>query len=69
VEPGFGIVKLGVVCVYPYPNMLTIACYGIPRVGAKPLMVVQLWKWFTGWEKGFGIDVPLIDGPLVCGLV
>jgi hypothetical protein len=49
--------------------MMTIACYGIPRVGAKPLMVVQLWKWFIGWEKGFGIDVPLIDGPLVCGLV
>jgi hypothetical protein len=41
-ELGFGILKLGAVYVYPYPNMLTVVCCGIPRVGAKPSMVVQL---------------------------
>jgi hypothetical protein len=42
VELGFGIEKLGAVCVYPCPNMLVIVCCGIPNVGAEPLMVVQL---------------------------
>jgi hypothetical protein len=42
VELGFGIVKLGAVCVYPYPYMLVVACCGIPRQGAEPSMVVQL---------------------------
>jgi hypothetical protein len=68
-EVKFGMEKLGVVCVYPCPNMLTIVCYGIPKVGAKALMVVQLWKWFTDWAEGFGIVVSPTDMPLVCGLV
>jgi hypothetical protein len=42
VEPEFGIAKLGAVCVYPCPNMLVIVCCGIPKVGAKPSMVVWL---------------------------
>jgi hypothetical protein len=41
-EPGFGIAKLGVVCVYPFPNLLAIVCCGIPIVGVEPSMVVQL---------------------------
>jgi hypothetical protein len=40
-ELGFGIVKLGALCVYPCPNMLAVVCCGIPRVGAKPSMVVR----------------------------
>jgi hypothetical protein len=32
-------------------------------------MVVQLWKWFTGWAEGFDISVHPIDGALVCGLI
>jgi hypothetical protein len=44
VELGFSIVKLCVVCVYPYPYMLVVACCGIPRLGTEPSMVVQLWK-------------------------
>jgi hypothetical protein len=32
-------------------------------------MMVQLWKWFTGWAEGFGIVVPPADGPLVYRLV
>jgi hypothetical protein len=39
-----GIEKLGATCVYPYPNMLAVVCRGTPKVGAKPSMVVQLWK-------------------------
>jgi hypothetical protein len=42
VELGFGIVKLGVVCVYPYPNMLDVVCCGIQKVGSKSSMVVWL---------------------------
>jgi hypothetical protein len=34
--------KLGVVCVYPCPNMLDVVCCGIPKVGVEPLMVVLL---------------------------
>jgi hypothetical protein len=68
-EVKFGIEKLGVVCVYPYPNMLAIVCYGIPKVGAEPSMVVQMWKWFTDWAKGLGTKIPPTDAPLVCGLV
>jgi hypothetical protein len=68
-ELGFGIVKLGDVCVYPFLNMLAIVCCGIPRLGAEPSMVVRLWKWFTMWVDGFGIDMPPADGPLVCGLI
>jgi hypothetical protein len=49
--------------------MLTVVCYGIPKVGAEPSMVVQLWKWFTYWDEGFGIEVPPADAPLVCGLI
>jgi hypothetical protein len=41
-EPGFDIEKLGAVCVYPYPNMLVIDYYGIPKLGAKTSMVVRL---------------------------
>jgi hypothetical protein len=26
-------------------------------------------KWFTGWAEGLGMEVPLPDAPLVCGLV
>jgi hypothetical protein len=44
--------------------MLAVACCGIPRLGDKPSMVVQLWKWFTGWTEGFGIDALPADGPL-----
>jgi hypothetical protein len=39
-ELGFGIEKLGAVCVYPYPNMLTIVCCGITKVRVEPSMVV-----------------------------
>jgi hypothetical protein len=41
-ELGFGIAKLGVLCVYPYSNMLDVVCYGIQEVGSKPSMVVWL---------------------------
>jgi hypothetical protein len=68
-EPGFGIVKLGMMCVYPCLNMMTIVCCSIPKVGVEPSMVVQLWKWFTDWTEGFGIEVPPADAPLMCGLV
>jgi hypothetical protein len=61
--------KLCAVCVYPCLNMLVIVCCGIPKVGAEPLIVVRLWKWFTGWAEGLGIEVSPIDAPLVCGLV
>jgi hypothetical protein len=43
-EVKFGMEKLGVVCVYPYPNMLVIVCCDTPKVGAEPSMVVRLWK-------------------------
>jgi hypothetical protein len=49
--------------------MLDIVYCGIPKVGVELSMVVQLWKWFTGWAEGFGIKVSLADGPLVHGLV
>jgi hypothetical protein len=49
--------------------MLVVVCCGIPKVGAKPSMVVQLWKQFIGWVEGLGIEVPPADGPLVYGLV
>jgi hypothetical protein len=39
-EPGFGIEKLGAVCVYPYPNMLAVVCCGILKVRAESSMVV-----------------------------
>jgi hypothetical protein len=68
-EVKFGIEKLGAVCVYPCPNMLAVVCYGIPKVGAEPSMVVQMWKWFTDWAKGLGMKIPPTDAPLVCGLV
>jgi hypothetical protein len=32
-------------------------------------MVVQLWKWFTSWAEGFGIEVTPANALLVCGLV
>jgi hypothetical protein len=68
-EVKFGIGKLGAVCLYPCLNMLAIVYYGIPKVGAEPSMVVRLWKWFTGWAEGLGIEVPPVNAPLVCGLV
>jgi hypothetical protein len=68
-EVKFGIEKLGVVSVYPCPNMLAIICFSTPKVGAEPSMVVRLSKWFTDWAKGLGIEVPPVDAPLVCGLV
>jgi hypothetical protein len=68
-EVKFDIEKLGVVCVYPYPNMLAVVCYGISKVGVELSMVVRLWRWFTGWAEGLGIEVPPADAPLVCGLV
>jgi hypothetical protein len=39
-ELKFGIEKIGAVCVYPCPNMLVVACYGIPKVGAQPSILV-----------------------------
>jgi hypothetical protein len=42
VEPRFGIEKLGAVCMYPCLNILAVICCGIPKVGVKPSMVVQL---------------------------
>jgi hypothetical protein len=69
VEQGFGIVKLGAVCVYPCPYMLVVICCGIPRLGTEPSMVVRLWKWFIGWAEGFDIVVSPAYGPLVCGLI
>jgi hypothetical protein len=65
----FGMEKLGVVYVYPCPNMVAIVCCGIPKIGVEPSVVVRLWKWFTGWADGFNIVVPPIDVPLLCGLV
>jgi hypothetical protein len=41
-ELKFGIEKLGMVCIYPCPNMLAIVYRGIPKVGVKPSMVVRL---------------------------
>jgi hypothetical protein len=38
----FGIEKLDVVCIYPYPNMLAIVCCGIPKAEVKLSMVVSL---------------------------
>jgi hypothetical protein len=69
VEVKFGIERLGMVCVYPCPNMLAVVCCGTPKVGAEPSMVVRLWKWFIGWAEGLGIEVPPDDAPLVYGLV
>jgi hypothetical protein len=37
-----GIEKLGAVHIYPCPNMLSIVCYDIPKVGVEPSMVVRL---------------------------
>jgi hypothetical protein len=68
-EVKFGIGKLGVVCVYPCPNMSVVVCCGIPKVVVKHSMFVQLWKWFIGWAEGLDIDVPPTDAPLVCGIV
>jgi hypothetical protein len=68
-EAKFGKEKLGAVCVYPCPKMLVVVCCGIPKVGARPSMVVQPWKWFTGWAEAFGIVVPPTDVQFVCGLV
>jgi hypothetical protein len=42
VEVKFGIEKLGVVCIYPYPNMLVIVYCDTPKVGTEPSMVVWL---------------------------
>jgi hypothetical protein len=39
-EVKFDIEKLGAVYVYPCRNMLVVACFGIPKVGAEPSMVV-----------------------------
>jgi hypothetical protein len=41
-EPMFSIEKLGAVCVYLCPNMLDIACCGIPKVATEPSMLVRL---------------------------
>jgi hypothetical protein len=68
-EVKFGIEKLGAVCVYPCPNMLTAVYCGTLKVGAELSMVVRLWKWFTGWTEGLDIEVSSVDAPLVCGLV
>jgi hypothetical protein len=38
----FDIEKLGATCVYPCPNILAVVCRDIPKLGAKPSMVVQL---------------------------
>jgi hypothetical protein len=40
-ELKFGTEKLGMVCVDPCLNMLVVVCCGIPKVGAKPSMVVR----------------------------
>jgi hypothetical protein len=69
VEVKFGIEKLGAVCIYPCSNMLVVVCCGAPKVGAELSMMVQLWKWFTGWAEGLCMEVPPADAPLVCGLV
>jgi hypothetical protein len=42
VELKFDIEKLGATCVYPCPNILAVVCRDIPKLGAKPSMVVQL---------------------------
>jgi hypothetical protein len=68
-EPGFVIAKRGAMCVFSCPNMLAVVCYGIPKVGAEPSMVVRLLKLLTGWAEGCGIEVLPADAPLVCGLV
>jgi hypothetical protein len=68
-KPEFGIVKLGVVCIYPCPNMMAVVCCGILRLEVEPSMVVRLLIWFTDRAEGFGIDMPPTDGPLVCGLI
>jgi hypothetical protein len=33
--PGFGIEKLGAICVYPWPNMLVVVYYDISLIGAE----------------------------------
>jgi hypothetical protein len=35
-ELKFVIEKLGVVCVYPCPNILVVVCCGISKVGVEP---------------------------------
>jgi hypothetical protein len=49
--------------------MLAVVCCGIQKLGAKPSLVVRLWKLFIGWADGFGIKVLLTNVPLVRGLV
>jgi hypothetical protein len=34
--------------LYHCLNMLVVVCCGILKIGAKPSMVVRLWKWFIG---------------------
>jgi hypothetical protein len=41
-ELRFCIEKLGVVCVYPCPNILVIVCCDFSKVEAEPSMVVRL---------------------------
>jgi hypothetical protein len=47
VEPGFGLVKLGAVCMYPCPYILAIVCCGIPSLGAEPNP-----RWWFGYGSG-----------------
>jgi hypothetical protein len=68
-EVKFGIEKLGAVCAYRYLNMLTVVYCSIPKAGAKPSMVVRLWKWFISWAEGLGMEVLPTNALLVCGLV
>jgi hypothetical protein len=41
-EPRVYMKNLGAVCLYPFPNMMVIVYYGIPKVGVEPSMVIQL---------------------------
>jgi hypothetical protein len=69
IEVKFVIERLGAVGIYPCPNRLVVVCCGTKKVGVKPSMVVQLWKWFTDWIEGLAIDVLPADAPFVCRLV
>jgi hypothetical protein len=68
-EPGFSIEKLGVVCVYHYPNMLTVVCCGIPKSRSHALDGVLAVKVVHRLAEGCGIEVPPADAPLVYGLL
>jgi hypothetical protein len=58
-EVKFGIEKLGVVCIYPCPNMLIIVCCGIPKVGVNP-------RWWFDCGSGSPVGLRVGHESVVC---